>query len=171
MNIKQSIFNYLSSRRPPRKPVFPHFDRVRSVFLIYESDAEERNPDIRSMVAQLHNMNKQVMTWGYVHKDKPLSPNLPDSRMLAAGDFSFLCRPKSEVAQLLASQHFDMLIDLTTTPLLPLQYIAMMAQADFKISAHNLSLYDMVIPVPPTASADYLFQQVLHYVKLIKSAD
>lgn len=171
MNIKQTIFNYLAARRPMREVTYPNFKKVGTILLLYESEWMERNPEIRAMVAQLHDMDKQVIAWGYLKKDKIQSPILPDSRILGPKDYTLLGKPKDEVLQYLEHHPVDMLIDLSTSPLLPLQYIALYAQARFKIGAHTSGLYDMVVQASASATADYLFQQVLHYLTTIKSAD
>jgi len=172
MNILEAIFNYQCARQPKRDAAYPDFDKVGSVLLLYESEWQERNPEMRTIVQQLHEEDKQVVSWGYCKKDKVLSPNLPESRILGTKDFNLLARPKAEVVQYLEKHEFDVLIDLTTTPLLPMKYIAMFAKARFKIGSHEPnSLYDMIIQPTAEVSAEYIFGQIMHYLKIIKSAD
>jgi len=172
MNILQSILNYYCAKQPKRNAAYPDYEQVNSILLIYESEWQERNPEIRTMVQQLHEEDKQVVSWGYCKKDKVLSPNLPDSRILGTHDFNLLARPKSEVVNYLQRHEFDILIDLTSAPILPMQYIASMAHAQFKIGSHPIhTIYDMVVqPTTPTTT-EYLFSQIIHYLKIIKSAD
>lgn len=171
MSIKQSIFRYIAARMPQRQVAYLDFHRANSILLLYESEWQERNADIRAIATQLRDQGKQVVCWGYVKKDKPLSPNLPDSRMLGTKDFSILGKPKAEILQYLEHHPFDVLLDLTTSPVLSLQYVALYAKAQCKIGSQNTGLYNLVVQTPADATADYLFQQMLHYIQLIKSAD
>ncbi|MCQ2310392.1 MAG: hypothetical protein MJZ64_01400 [Paludibacteraceae bacterium] len=171
MNIKQTIFNYLLSRQPKRMSSFPDYAKVSSVLLLYESEWNERNADIKHLVEELHEEDKQVVVWGYCHKRDLLSPNLPESRILGIKDVTWLDKPNQEARADLSRRKFDLLVDLTTTPIIPLQYVAMYAQAGFKIGAQDSSLYDMVIRVDEKAEPAYIFQQIIHYLQTIKSAD
>jgi len=171
MNIRQIIFKHFLARQPRRNPTYSDYKKVKSVLVLYESDWQERNPEIRTIVQQLHDDEKQVVSWGYLKKDKILSPYLPESRIVGTKDFNLWYKPKKDSIQFLQRQHFDLLIDLTSTPILPMQYIALLSQATFKIGAYSSSLYDMVIQCTEQMSAEYVFQQIKHYLSTIKSAD
>jgi len=171
MKLKQLIFNHACSRQLRCDITFPDYRKIVSVFLLYESEWKERNPQIRAMVQQLQEEDKQVICWGYCKKDKVLSPNLPESRILGKRDFNILQRPKSDVKQFLERHTFDLLLDLTAQPILPMEYVALYSKAMFKIGAHEAPMYNMVIPTPKSSDADFAFRQMIHYLKLIKSAD
>jgi len=171
MNIKQALFNRLSKHQPARSVAYPKWEEVSSVLVLYESEWTERNPELRSIVQQMQEQDKKVVSWGYLKKDKVLSPNLPESRILSPQNFNLIQRPKTDVQQYLQKHEFDLLVDLTAVPLLPMQYVALLTQAKFKIGAHNDSLYDMVVSCSPQASPEYIFQQILHFLTTIKSAD
>jgi len=171
MNIKQALFNHYAKRHPMHAQAYPQWEKVSSVFVLFESEWQERNPEIRAIVQQLQEEDKQVVNWGYLKKDKLLSPNLPESRILAPKDFNWIQRPKSDVLLFLERHHFDVLIDLTTTPLLPMQYVALLTQAKFKIGTHEAPYYDMVVPCVHGATAEYMYQQIRHFLTTIKSAD
>jgi len=171
MNISQLIFRHIARRQPAREVAYPDFAKVRSVLIIYPSEWQERNPAIRAMATQLRNMGKQVTIWGYVDKDKPTSPILPDSRVFGSHDYTIWGTLKTPVLQDVQNRSFDLLIDLTLSPLLPLQYIALYTSAKFRIGTQASGLNDMVIQTPPSATPDYLFTEIIHYLKIIKSAD
>lgn len=171
MNIRQIIFNRFLARQPRHESAYPDFQKVTSVFLLYESEWMERNPEIRAIVQQLHDTDKQVVSWGYIKKDKIISPNLPESRVLGLKDCNLWHKPKLDVQQFLQRHEFDILIDLTTIPVLQMQYVALLSQAKFKIGAHPSPIYDMVVQCGQGVSAEYIFQQTMHYLSTIKSAD
>jgi len=171
MNILQYIFRRIAQRQPVRQVAYPNFAKITSILLLYESDWQERNANIRAMAKQLRESGKQVTLIGYVKKDHPTSPVLPESRVLGTKDFTIFGTLKAPVLQDLQKNSYHLLIDLTPAPILPLQYVSLYTKADFKIAAHNPDRNDMVILSEPNASVDYLFSEIMHYLKLIKSAD
>ena len=88
--------------------------------------------------------------------------------------------------EVITEQKFDLLIDLTLKPLLPLQYVALYANALCKTGTRNteLQLYDFVLDIEKlmTHKEDaetyefqpdeaYLFQQIIFYLKSIQTKD
>jgi hypothetical protein len=106
---------------------------------------------------------------------------LPQSRILGVGDYNWLGKPQSEVLTDLKAEHFDLLIDLTTRPLLPLRYIAMYTEADFKVGMNlGEGIHDMLISLPDfspeqgeeaSIEASWLYHQIMSYLTTIKSND
>lgn len=173
MNLKEYIYTVKKrSYNASQRASYPSYDKVERILLLYPSDWTERNSAIRAMIKQLQEENKKVVAWGYCPKKELLSPILPDSRMLGLVSSGWLGTLKQDVLQDLDGMSFDLLIDLTVSPVLPLQYVALYAKADFKIGCREQDgVYNMVIPVTDDATPEYLFEQVMHYLKLIKSAD
>lgn len=172
MNIRQWIWNARRARQPQRTPVYKDYAQIASVLVLYESDWLERNADVRAIVKQLQADGKQVTFWGYCEKDPVQSPNLPDSRIIGKAHTNLWRMPKAEVLQDLAKRKFDVLLDLSLNPVLPLQYLALFTDAGCKIGAlEDTALYDMVVRVAPEATPTDLFQQIKHYLQTIKSKD
>ena len=119
MKFKQYIFDYLAKRQPAREPRFPHLDQPLKVMLIYESDPLERNDAIKTIRQDLLKRQMDVTMWGYVEKKEINSLVLPQSRILGLQDYNFLGKPRDYVLNDLQAEHYDLLIDLTTRPLLP----------------------------------------------------
>ena len=74
-----------------------------------------------------------------------------------------------------------MLIDLTNRQLLPLRYLAMLADADFKVGMSlGEGIHDMLIAMPTATNekgeqlpveAKDLYEQIMNYLTTIKSND
>ncbi len=172
MNIKQSIFDRRCAKVTPRLSAYPSYDHVRSVFVLFESEWQERNADIKKLVARLQNDGKKVVAWGYCPKKDILSPILPEHRILGTSSVNLFGGVKKIVLQDLSRMQFDLLLDLTLNPVLPLQYVALYARADFKIGCRlNERLYNMTVPASPNTTPEYMFGQMIHYLQTIKSAD
>lgn len=178
MKFKQYIFDYLAKRQSEREPRFPHLDQPLKVMLIYESDPLERNDAIKTIRQDLLKRQMDVTMWGYVEKKEINSLVLPQSRILGLQDYNFLGKPRDYVLNDLQAEHYDLLIDLTTRPLLPLRYIAMYTKADFKAGLNlGEGIHDMLLSLPDLDTeqakpeASWLFDQIMRYLTTIKSND
>ena len=177
----QFIFNYLHKRIPERHVRFPHLDQPLKVFIIYESDVLERNDAIKSIRQDMLRRHMDVTMWGYVEKKEIQTLILPQSRILGINDYSFWGKPKEDVLTDLQAEHYDLMIDLTTRPLLALRYVAMYADADFKVGLNlGEGLHDMLITLPDldpeqgeaaAIEASWLYDQIMRYLTTIKSND
>ena len=180
-NLKQYIFEYLRKKQEPRNPRFPHFDQPLKVMIIYESDVLERNDAIKSIRQDLLRRQMDVTMWGYVEKKEITTLILPQSRILGVDDYNLFGKPRDYVLTDLLAEHYDLLIDLTTRPLLPLRYLAMYTDADFKVGMNlGEGLHDMLISLPDLSpeqgeeaeiEASWLYHQILSYLTTIKSND
>ena len=181
MKIKEKIFEYLHKRMPERNTRFPHLDQPLKIMIIYESDVLERNDSIKSIRQDLLRRQMDVTMWGYVEKKEIQTLILPQSRILGVGDYNWLGKPRDIVLTDLQAEHYDLLIDLTTRPLLPLRYIAMYTDADFKVGLNlGEGLHDMLISLPDFTpeqgeeaelEASWLYNQIMNFLTTIKSND
>lgn len=176
--IKQFIFEYLRKRMPERETRFPHLDQPLKIMLIYESDVLERNDAIKSIRQELLRKQMDVTMWGYVEKKEISTLILPQSRILGIDDYNLLGKPREHVLTDLQTEQYDLLIDLTTRPLLPLRYIALYTRADFKVGLNlGEGIHDMLLSLPDLDTenakpeASWLFQQIMGYLTTIKSND
>ena len=176
--IKQFIFEYLRKRIPERETRFPHLDQPLKIMLIYESDVLERNDAIKSIRQELLRKQMDVTMWGYVEKKEISTLILPQSRILGLDDYNLLGKPREHVLTDLQAEQYDLLIDLTTRPLLPLRYIALYTRADFKVGLNlGEGIHDMLLSLPDLDTenakpeASWLFQQIMGYLTTIKSND
>lgn len=119
--------------------------------------------------------------WGYVERKEVQTLILPQSRILGLSDYNFFGKPRDYVLTDLQAEHYDLLIDLTTRPLLPLRYLAMYTDADFKVGMNlGEGIHDMLISLPDLSpeqgeeaeiEASWLYHQMIQYLTTIKSKD
>ena len=181
MNLRDKIFDYLQSKQPERSCRFPHLDQPLKVLLIYESDVLERNDGIKNIRQELLRRQMDVTMWGFVEKKDIQTLILPQSRILGLRDYNLLGKPRDYVVSDLQAEHYDLLIDLTLRPMRALRYIAMYADADFKVGMNlGEGIHDMLIAMPTTfneqgeplpVEASALFEQIMKYLTTIKSND
>lgn len=169
MKLKEKIFNYKQRRLPAREVIFPDFANVRSVLVLFESEWQERNAFVYAIAQKLIDEDKDVVSWGYCDKKETQSPILPHLRVLGRRDFNLFGAPKEEVLHDLQKRHYDLLIDLTQHPSLSLRYLALYARADFKAGLNlGTGIHDLLISTPPQETPDFLFEQIVKYLKMIK---
>ncbi len=181
MKLKQRIFDYLCGKQPERDPRFPHLDQPLKIMIVYESDYLERNDAIKTIRQDLLRRQMDVTMWGYVEKKEITTLILPQSRVLGLNDYNWMGKPRDYVINDLQTEHYDLLIDLTTRPLLPLRYIAMYTYADFKVGLNlGEGIHDMLISLPDftpeqgeeaAIEASWLYHQIMSYITTIKSND
>ena len=181
--LKQYIFDYLRKRMPERNPRFPHLDQPLKVMIIYESDHLERNDSIKSIRQNLLRRKMDVTMWGYVEKKENEIQTLilPQSRILGLADYNFFGKPKEDTIRDLTAEHYDLLIDLTTHPMLQLRYLTMYTDADFKVGLNlGEGVHDMLISLPDLTpeqgenaniEASWLYDQIMSFITTIKSND
>lgn len=146
MNIREKIFEFVLKHQPKRKVCMPHWDSVKSIAILYPEDS------IQHIVNKLDGMGKEVIFFG-----------LPEKK-----DINWwTARPKKDMLSLLTAREFDVMIDLSQSPELTMQYMAIYINAKFKTGRYMRDgILDMTIDTPAQDTPDYLFEQVIRYLKM-----
>ena len=181
MSIKEKIYSFIARRQPQREAKWPHWESVKHVLVLYESDLVEKNPAIRTIRTELQKHHIDAVFWGYVPKKEVQSAVLPQSRIVGMKDFTFFGYPRKELVQDLQQQEYDLVIDLNQSNTLPLRYLCLLADAGFKSGMAPIcqlpntpmvqSPCDLQIKTQPQETPEFLFQQILHYLTNIQSND
>lgn len=173
-------------KETPRDRRFVSYQKAKSVLILFESDYMEKNPNIRRMIGQLQQDGKKVSAWGYVDKKEVITSILPDFRILHHKQTDRFQKPLISYVNELESLEFDLLIDLSVNPIVPLEYIAMYANASCKtgIRKTDLPIFDFVIDVKNQVAVleteestdspvdeNYVFDQIIFYLKSIQTND
>jgi hypothetical protein len=146
MNIREKIFEFVLNRQPERKVSLPHWDSIKSIAILYPEDT------IQHIVNQLDNTGKEVVFF-----------SMPDKK-----DISWwTARPKKDMLNLITAREFDVMIDLSQNPDLTMQYMAIYIKAKFKTGRYiREGILDMTIDTPAQETPDYLYEQVVRYLKM-----
>lgn len=166
-----------------RLKMFVNYDQARSVFLIFESNFSEKNPEIKRLVETLLADGKSVTAWGFVPKKKSMNDNMYDFRILFKKNFDILQRPRATLIHELQTVSYDLLIDITTRHFLAVDYLIIYANAKCRsgIKKSGLNIYDFAIDLPEINDEemgehqenDYLYNynQLIFYLKSIQTKD
>ena len=144
--LREKIFAWQLKRQAPRTIQLPHWKKVRTVALLYPDN------NAQDIVQLIEKADKEVVLFTLPKKEQICSLTLA---------------PKTEVINQLRARHFDLLIDLTQTPNLSIQYMAMYIKADFKTGKlARTSIYDLSIDTHSQESPVYLYSQIIKYLQM-----
>ena len=146
--LREKIFDWFLKRQAARTVHIPNWKQVRSVAVLYP------NNNIQHIIKQIEQADKDVVVF-----------TMPEKQ-----DICWLTeRPKKDVLERIGSRPFDILIDLSQEPSRTLQYMGMAIRADFKVGRFmREGIHDLTIDTPPQAAPDYLFEQILRYIEMLK---
>ena len=146
--LREKIFDWFLKRQAARTVHIPNWKQVRSVAVLYP------NNNIQHIVQQIEQADKDVVVF-----------TMPEKQ-----DICWLTeRPKKEILERISARPFDILIDLSQEPSRTLQYMGMAIRADFKVGRFmREGIHDLTIDTPPQAAPDYLFEQILRYIEMLK---
>lgn len=179
--IKRFIFDK-EVKKIERLRGFRSWSSIKSVLIVFESEHQEKNNNIKALIKMMQDEGKRVVAIGYVDKKIALSASLDSYIMLDKSSLDILGRPKHEFIASKIDDEFDVVIDLTITPCLPLMYILIWANTSMRCGKRDerMNLFDFVIdmPAPPVSeetgmvSLSYseeweLGSQIIKYLKKI----
>ena len=189
----KKLNNYLFKKRAqkylsltPREHHFVNYKKAKTILLLFESDYSEKNLSVRRIINQMRLDGKKVSAWGFIDKKEVDTAILPDFRILHHKQTDFFHKPLISYLNELQYNEFDLLIDLSVTPIIPLEYLALYALASFKtgIRKTEVPMYDFVLDVKnlqtETESEEqfenpvdetYLYNQIIFYLKSIQTTD
>ena len=168
--LKEYIFRYCLSKQPKREVKWEQWNNVRNILVLYESDWTERNVVIKQLRDSMLLEDKDVTIWGFVDKRDITSLILPQSRILGARDLTLYGAPKQEVIEELQKRYYDLLIDLTQHPSLPLKYLSLYTRASLKIGLQlGEGIHDFMVSMPAEEDPKHLFEQMKYYLSTIRS--
>ena len=146
--LREKIFEWFLKRQAARTVHIPNWKQVRSVAVLYP------NNNIQHIIKQIEQADKDVVVF-----------TMPEKQ-----DICWLTeRPKKEILERISARPFDILIDLSQEPSRTLQYMGMAIRADFKVGRFmREGIHDLTIDTPSQAASDYLFEQILRYIEMLK---
>ena len=146
--LREKIFEWFLKRQAMRTVHIPNWKQVRSVAVLYP------NNNIQHIIKQIEQADKDVVVF-----------TMPEKQ-----DICWLTeRPKKDVLERISARPFDILIDLSQEPSRTLQYMGMAIRAAFKVGRFmREGIHDLTIDTPPQAAPDYLFEQILRYIEMLK---
>ncbi len=152
-NLKQWVLERAIRKQKPRQPRLRNYDSMRNVLVLYK-EQEGRRGTIERLKKQLIADGKEVTFFGFSEQT----------------EVNFLEKPSKVVITDLQKVHYDLLIDLALEPCRPMHYLALYASADCKAGLElTHGILDFMIAVSRQITPDFLFEQILRYLKIINA--
>ena len=193
MTMFKIINNYLFNKRAqkyldetPREHRFVNYDKAKTILILFESDYAEKNQAIHTIIDQIRKDGKKVTAWGFLNKKEIETAIFPDFRILHHKQTDFFHKPLDSYINELKFVEYDLLIDLSVNSIIPLEYLALYANASFKTGIRKtiIPVYDFVLDVDKVPASDessesvhtqvdetYLYNQIIFYLKKIQTTD
>lgn len=174
IQLKVGRFNLAKEKKKlHRKTIACNLDSATTVGILYNATQREDSEVVKNLVIDLKQRKKDVLALGYVNLKEMgdiFKPHISyayfDNRKL---NKSFI--PRSSDVKNFIEKPFSLLIDLNLNNDFPLEYIASLSKATFKVGAtgaYRDEDFDLTINVGENNNTKYLIAQINHYLGLIK---
>ena len=162
---------YLKKELPaqPIKRSSVFLENAKTVGILFDATLLEERSVALAFIERLKKEGKKVKLLGFFNEK------------LKSTDFAFthfdknqldwIYRPKNEDAKSFANQSFDLMINLSKKTILPLDYIAALSKAKFRVGpfTENIFCYDLMIDHNEEKGLTAFLKEVLHYLKKMQS--
>jgi hypothetical protein len=139
--------------------------------ILYNSTNPDNDIVITRFAEILRRQNKTVEILGFVD-DKKID-HKADIGIFNKSNLTWCDVPQGEKAEKFAAQNFDLLLACFVEGNLPLEYIACISAARWRVgvySSDKTNCYDMMVNVAQRAELPYLLEQIVHFLNQIKYA-
>ena len=153
------------------------FNEAGKIGLLYDATDEKDYEVVKAYVKNVRgNLKKDILAMGYVDKKV-----LPASQYAQSGldfftrkDLNFKMIPVNPIVQNFIKEKFDILINLNSGKCFPLQYIAAMSHARFRVGRYLRNAtdsYDMMVQIKGEPAMKVVIDEIEHFLKQLKKAE
>ncbi len=183
MSIRKSLFEFFA-RGCKHSGEYRSWEDIGSVMLLFESDYQERNEEVKQIVKEMVAEGKRVCACGYVSKKKSESVQLDTYVILSKESYSITQRLKKDVLEGLRRDEFDVVIDLSPLDCYPMKYVLLSVDAKMRCGEKtDRGYYDLMIDLPERRMIEGengdmidlsysrtrdLWEQIVRYLKMIQ---
>jgi len=164
--IKKRLF--LAYRRQHRVVSIISLASAQSVGILWNPTDEESIESYEALRKILSERGIKSFGLAYISnkREEETMSTVSNSWLINRSSTSFFGRPKSGDAVHFLQQEFDILIDLSMTKSVALQYILIYSAARFKVGWRSTdpNLYDLEIDVTAYPQCRFLMEQIIFYL-------
>ena len=175
-HIKQQIGRTVlkkSLKGQERNKVFHNFKTARTVGIIFDATNHQNYETARAFAKFLTEKKIRIYGLGFADSKEVMSfyQYYTGFNFFTIKDSNWQGIPSNHNINDFINEPLDILIDLHLSENFPLEYINSMSKASFKIGAFNSKTnhYDFMIDISSNPTADFLCEQVKHYLSLINN--
>lgn len=139
-----------------------NYHNAKTIGILYDGTLPEDRQRVKKYINRLREQGKQVTSLAYINSKKPVEDVTEDHFTPKQVDWLF--RPDNN-SQEIANKKLDLLINLSTTRNLPLEYLAATSQARYRVGRYiedKTYCYDLMVYLDAQKSVADLIREVDH---------
>ncbi|GIV34032.1 MAG: hypothetical protein KatS3mg031_1567 [Chitinophagales bacterium] len=171
--LRRKLHRYVLKRKLKKHPV-PHrtsgYTDADSIIILFDASQPEHVQPVKNFFQKLRSEDKHVRLFAYLNQERKGTTSLPFPYMTRK-NISWLFIPKHPLASEIMESRVDILISLCTEECLPLEYMAALSRATFRVGryeADKSDCYDLMIETGTTKDIQHLIAQIDHYLRIIR---
>jgi hypothetical protein len=146
-------------------------ETAKTMCILFNAEDPANETVIKKLMTQLQQQGFKIEVMGYISK-------LPKNRgrvifnYFTRKEVSWHLVPANNIIENFANTPFDILLNLYTEEILPLEYISAIAKSKFRIGRYieKKNFYcDMMISLIEKDNLESLIQQIMHYLNKINT--
>ncbi|MFM2306734.1 MAG: hypothetical protein RLZZ367_1403 [Bacteroidota bacterium] len=175
MKLWEDIRNYFYRKAIQRKlegqstkRVLTNLDDAETIGILYDSTNPDNDIIITRFAEQLRNDGKTVEILGFIN-DKKID-HKADIAVFNKKAISWAQVPQDERVEKFAAKDFDLLFAAFTNVSLPLEYVARIAKAKWRVGVYDdrkTDYYEMMIKMGDKTEVQYFIDQATHFLNKI----
>jgi hypothetical protein len=156
----------LLSSRINRSSFF--MDSAATVGILFDGTEPEERSIVLDFAKKLEGEGKKVRLLAFF--DNHLNSENFTFKHFNRKEMDWVFRPKTATVREFAEQPFDLLINLSRKPVLPLEYISALSKAKFRVGpvTEKTFCYDLMIESPHGKDLSDFIRQIVFYLEKIK---
>lgn len=158
-------------RRKNSAHVTVGFSEARRIGILYDATREEDFETVKEYIKKLRtDYKKDMLAMGFVNKNKLPKEQFPQYGLdfFTRKELNFKMVPIDPIVHNFINERFDILIDLHASGIFPLQYIAAMSNARFRVGRYdkrNVNSYDMMINIRGLGGIKQMIEETEHFLR------
>jgi len=169
--IKNSFYKSVLKQRGSIRPhrTITNLNDAKTIGIVYDSTDPDHDIAITRFAEMLRNKGKTVEIIAYIN-DKKID-HKGDITILNPKAVNWYGVPQDERVNAFCSKPFDLLICAILKESKPLEYIAYLSKARYRIGPFDdkkTYCYDLMIEMGTKTDLSYLLQQMVHFLENIK---
>ncbi len=166
---KHQLSKLLKRRR--HTAIAVNFENVKRLGVIYPADEEKQFGKVKSLMEALpEHINFSTLGYADAKSLSDFHIQTAEFRFFCHEDLNWYYKPVSSTVRTFVEVPFDVLIDLSKENRLPIQFV--LAETHARLIAGRFqdnTLCDFMINPTENQSDEYLFEQLIRYLKMIKT--
>lgn len=166
---QKNVQQKLAGANPSR--ILTNLSDAKSIGIIYDSTLPDNDIIITRFAEHLRQEGKQVEILGYINDTK--TDHKADVSIFNKNHISWNLTPVDDRVEKFAGKNFDLLFAAFTGVNYPLEYIARISNAKWRVGTFHqqkTDYYELMINVGTKEGVDYFLEQATHYLNQIQYA-